>query len=119
MSALKSKRIDGVRLVRFAEAQLLDEGIIQQLGTELQAIANKAKSGQKILLSFHRVTFMSSAMLGKLVRFSDTCRQQGAALKISSILPEILEVFKITKLHKMFDIREDETTALKAFQDDD
>lgn len=119
MSALKSKKIDGVRLVRFAEAQLLDEGIIQQLGTELQGIAAKAKAGQKLLLSFHRVTFMSSAMLGKLVRFSDTCSQQGAVLKICSIPPEILEVFKITNLHRMFDIEDDEESALQAFQDED
>ena len=44
---------------------------------------------------------------------------QGAALKLSGISPDILEVFKITKLHKMFDIENDEQSAIDAFNRND
>ena len=119
MSALKSKKIDGVRVVRFADGELLDEAIIEQLGDDLQTVASGTKEKQKLLLSFHGVRFMSSAVLGKLVRFSNQCRENGAALKVSSISPDILEVFKITKLHKMFDIENDEKSAMEAFSRND
>ena len=36
-------------------------------------------------------------------------------LKMSNIRPEILEVFQITKLNKVFDIRKDEAEAISAF----
>ena len=76
MLALKSKQIDGVRVVRFSDRELLDEAIIEQLGNDLQAVASGAKDEQKLLLSFRGVKFMSSAVLGKLVRFSNKCREQ-------------------------------------------
>ena len=36
-------------------------------------------------------------------------------LKFSNIRPEIYEVFAITKLNKLFDIKDDEADALAAF----
>jgi anti-sigma B factor antagonist len=36
-------------------------------------------------------------------------------MKVSNSLPEIYEVFAITKLNKLFDIKEDEADALAAF----
>jgi anti-sigma B factor antagonist len=36
-------------------------------------------------------------------------------LKLSNIRPEIYEVFAITKLNKLFDIKDDEADALAAF----
>ena len=36
-------------------------------------------------------------------------------LKLSNICPEILEVFQVTKLNRVFDIRDGEAEALAAF----
>jgi anti-sigma B factor antagonist len=36
-------------------------------------------------------------------------------MKMCNIRPEIFEVFQITKLNKVFDIRKDETEAITAF----
>ena len=36
-------------------------------------------------------------------------------LKLSNIRPEIYEVFAITKLNKLFDIKDDEADALAVF----
>ena len=36
-------------------------------------------------------------------------------MKMSNIRPEILDVFQITKLNKVFDIRKDEAEAISAF----
>ena len=42
-------------------------------------------------------------------------KANGGRLKLSNIRPEIYEVFAITKLNKLFDIKDDETDALAAF----
>jgi len=39
----------------------------------------------------------------------------GGVLKLSNIRAEIYEVFAITKLNRLFDIRKDEADALAAF----
>ena len=115
MSALKSKEVDGVLIVGFANSKLLDEPVIQQVGNDLMTTAANASDGQKILLTFHGVSFMSSAMLGRLVQFSKVCKQRGANLKVCSISPDIFEIFKLTKLNKVFDVKKDEKKALEAF----
>lgn len=116
MSSLKSQELGDVRVVGFATGKLLDESVIQQVGTDLMVIASDAEEGQKILLSFRGVSFMSSAMLGQLVQFLKTCKKQGAELKVCSISPEIFEIFKVTKLNKLFDVHKDEKKAIDSFE---
>jgi anti-sigma B factor antagonist len=58
---------------------------------------------------------MSSSMLGKLVQTHKKCAEFKVKLKLCSIDPEIRQVFKITKLDKLFDIDPDEAAARKAF----
>ena len=71
---------------------------------------------RKILLNFGNVDFMSSAALGKLITLDRKVKAAKGRLKLSNIRPEILEVFQITKLNKVFDIRTDEAEAIAAFQ---
>ena len=115
MSKVLSKQVNDVLVVGFGAAKLLDEATIQAVGKELLDVAAGADEGQKVLLSFTGVEFMSSAMLGRLVQFLKTCKQRKIVLKVCGIAPEILEVFKITKLNKMFDIQKDEKTAIASF----
>jgi anti-sigma B factor antagonist len=115
VASLKSKEVDGVLIVGFGTGKLLDEAVIQQTGKELVEIVGQA-SEKKLLLTFHNVSYMSSAMLGRLVMFLKKCQQEGVDLKVCSIDPSIAEIFKITNLNKMFDIQKDEQKALDAFQ---
>ena len=114
MTTLKSKDVNGVLVVGFSIGKLLDESVIQEVGSELVKTVAKALEG-KILLTFNGVSFMSSSMLGRLVLFLKKCKQEDVELKVCSISPEIFEVFKITKLNKMFDVHKDEQKALDSF----
>jgi anti-sigma B factor antagonist len=69
----------------------------------------------KLLLNFSSVEFLSSAALGKLITLDKRVKAHGGLLKLSNIRPEIFEVFAITKLNRLFDIKEDEADALAAF----
>ena len=106
---------DGVLIMSFAETRILDEASIRGLGKEMIAILGKSEA-EKVALDFRTVEFMSSAMLGTLVSFNKKCTEFKVKLKLCGIAPEIREVFKITRLDKLFDIQPDLDTALASFQ---
>ena len=54
-------------------------------------------------------------MLGKLIQVNKKCGEFKVKMKLCSIDPEIRQVFKITKLDKLFDIEADDASARKAF----
>ncbi|MBI1900377.1 MAG: STAS domain-containing protein [Planctomycetia bacterium] len=103
-----------VLVAYFTDAKILDEAKIQQLSEELTEVTDRVEQG-KLLLNFNDVKFMSSSVLGRLVHLNKKCKEFKIDLKMCNISPEIMEVFKITKLNKVFDIHSDEPTALTAF----
>tara|TARA_B100000029_G_scaffold416935_1_gene421388 strand:+ start:53 stop:406 length:354 start_codon:yes stop_codon:yes gene_type:complete len=103
-----------VTVVNFVDRKILDESNIQALGLELFALVEK-ENRKKILLNFSTVEFLSSAALGKLINLDKKVKVNSGILKLSNIRPEIYEVFAITKLNRIFDIKDDESDALQAF----
>jgi anti-anti-sigma factor len=104
--------INGVTIVNFVDKKILDEANIQQLGEELFGLVDGPR---KILLNFSNVEYLSSAALGKLITANKSVQAAGGKLRLCSIHPQIYEVFKITKLNKLFDIHKDEQAALEGF----
>jgi anti-anti-sigma factor len=103
-----------VTVVRFVDRKILDEANIQELGAELFKLVEQEKR-KNLLLNFTSVEFLSSAALGKLITLDKKVKANAGRLKLSNIRPEIYEVFAITKLNKLFDIKDDEADALAAF----
>ncbi len=104
-----------VLVVTFKQASILDQGIIDQIGLELEQAELEAAGGRKLLVDFTTVDFMSSAMLGKLVQLHKRCRNDKIKLKLCNINKNVLEVFKITRLDKLFEIHKDAGVALPTF----
>lgn len=105
-----------VRIVEFADSKILDELAISEIGEELtQIIDNQTESHSKLLLCFRNVEHLSSAALGMLIMLNKKVAQRQGSLKLSDISPQIFEVFKITRLNKLFDIYDTAGQALKAF----
>jgi anti-sigma B factor antagonist len=111
---LEVSEVGDVTVVRFVDRKILDEGNIQEIGQELFDLVEKEKR-KKLLLNFGTVDFLSSAALGKLITLDKKSKTAGAKLKLSNIRPEIYEVFLLTHLYKLFDIKDDEAEALAAF----
>ncbi len=115
MSALQSETTgDGVLVVSFTDAKILDEAKIAQIGKELMDFVAQADQG-KMLVDFSGVSFMSSAMIGKLVLLHKRCKTAEINMKVCNISDNVMEVFKITRLHKVFDIQKDRAKALASF----
>ena len=111
---LTVSEVGDVTVVRFVDRKILDELNIQELGQEMFQLVEEDKKA-RLLLNFQQVEFLSSAALGKLITLDKKVKAQGGKMKLSNIRPEIYEVFAITKLNKLFDIKEDEADALAAF----
>ena len=111
---LEVNEVGDVTVVRFRDHKIVEDINIQQLGQEMFQLV-EVDNRDKLLLNFSSVDFLSSAALGKLITLDKKMKAHGGSLKLSNIRPEIYEVFAITKLNRLFDIRDDEADALAAF----
>ena len=112
--SLTSYSKDGILTVVFEDARILDETKLEQLSRELLEMLDKTTE-ERVILDFRDVKFMSSSMLGKLIQVNKKAGEFKVKLKFCSIDPEIRQVFKITKLDKLFEIEPDEAAARAAF----
>ena len=103
-----------VKVVDFVESKILDEANIADIGQQLTGLV-EAKDRPKILLDFHRVDHLSSAALGMLINVNNRVKQQNGQLRLSNIKPQIMEVFEITKLNKLFKILPTRADALASY----
>jgi anti-sigma B factor antagonist len=115
MTAITTSTQGEVLVVGFTDSKILDSQRIEQVGRELQESVPQAVH-KKLMLNFKGVSFMSSAMITKLVMLNKSCKGQGVTLKFCEVSPNVLEVFKITKLNKLFDIQGEEDKALASFE---
>ena len=111
---LKIRASGMVDLVEFADRKILEELAIQEIGDELQRLVD-TKPGIKLLLNFNNVDHLSSAALGMLITLNKKVKDQDGTLRLSDINKQIFEVFKITRLNRVFDIYDTEDQALAAF----
>jgi len=116
MTRLVHVETDGKTLIAsIIQPRLLDTGVIQQVEKDLMDILGQSNEEQ-LVLNFGPVRFMSSSALGMLVRFRSKCQGFKVDLKLAGIDPNIREVFRITRLEKIFAIYPTSTEAKEAFQ---
>jgi anti-sigma B factor antagonist len=103
-----------VKVVDFVDSKILDEANIAEIGQHLIGIA-EAADRPKLLLDFGNVDHLSSAALGMLINVNNRVKQQSGQLRLSNIRPQIMEVFEITKLNKLFKILPTRAEALASY----
>ena len=111
---LDVNEVGDVTVVRFRDHKIVEDINIQELGGEMFHLI-EVDGRDKLLLNFSAVDFLSSAALGKLITLDRKMKAHGGTLKLCNIRPEIYEVFAITRLNRLFDIKDDEADALAAF----
>ena len=111
---LEVREVGDVTVVGFRDQRIIEELGIQEMAQELFQLV-EAEGRKKILLNFAAVAFMSSAALGKLITMHKKVKASNGVLKFCNIRPEIFEVFAITRLDRLFDIKKDEEEGLAAF----
>ena len=90
------------------------------LGDEIHhlrdAVRNLIAEGKKkIILNLAELDYIDSSGVGELVGAFTTVRNAGGELKLLNLTQKVHDVLHVTKLYTVFDIREDEFTAVKSF----
>ena len=97
---------ENAAIVTFINEKILEDRDIQALQESIMSVIEQA-GRINLILDFHNVQFLSSAALGLLIRISKKIYEQDGQLRLCSINPKIYEIFKITRLTKIFDIYQD------------
>ncbi len=111
--AIASREVDGVTVLELSGRITLGEGSVQLR----DAIRDLIGKGQRsILLDLGEVNYIDSSGLGELVSAYTTARNQGASLKLLKLTKKVHDLLQLTKLYTVFDIYDDEASAIASFK---
>ena len=94
---------ENATIMRFTDEKILEEQDIKALQDSILSVIEQAER-INLILDFSNVRFLSSAVLGLLIRISKRIYEREGQLGLCNINPKIFEIFKITRLTKTFDI---------------
>jgi anti-sigma B factor antagonist len=107
-----TRKVDGVVIVDLSGRITLGEGSVVLRDT-VKDITSKGE--KKILLNLGDVTYIDSSGIGELVSAFTSVRNVGGELKLLNLTKKVHDLLQITKLYTVFDIQDDESSAIKAF----
>ena len=107
-----TRHLDGVCIVDISGRMIHGEGsvVLRNIVRELVAQGNK-----KILLNLGDVNYIDSSGIGELVSAYTTVRNQGGELKLLNLTRKVHDLLQITKLYTVFDIKDDEASAIASY----
>jgi anti-sigma B factor antagonist len=108
-----TRQVDGVTIVDLSGRITLGEAsvAVRDVINDLMGKGNK-----KILLNLVEVEYIDSSGIGVLVGGLSTVRSQGGQLKLVNVSKRIRDLLRITKLYSLFDVKDDEPTAVASFR---
>lgn len=107
-----NRQVDGITIVDMSGRITLGEGSVV-LRDSIRDLIGKGQ--KKILLNLGDVTYIDSSGIGELVSAFTAVRREGGELKLLKLTKKVHDLLQITKLYTVFDIKDDEATAIKAF----
>ena len=107
-----TRQVNGVTIVDLSGRITLGEGSVILRDTVRDLLG---KGQKKILLNLGDVSYIESSGIGELVSAYTTVRNQGGDLRLLNLTKKVHDLLQITKLYTVFDVKDDETTAVRAF----
>ena len=108
-----TRQVNGITIVDLSGRITLGEGSVL-LRDMVRDLVTKGQ--RKILLNLGDVTYIDSSGIGELVSAFTTVRNQGGELKLLNLTKKVHDLLQITKLYTVFDVKDDEATAVAAFK---
>lgn len=109
---LDIEEVGDVTVVKFVDKKLLDEGQIHIIGNQLFGMVD-TDGRKKIVIDYINVEYQSSAMFQKLIMMDGKVKAAKGKLRMCNICSDVYETFAITRLNKLFDIKENQEKALE------
>ena len=104
--------VENATIVTLTDEKILEESDIRALQDSIMSVIEEAER-MNLILDFENVRYLSSAVLGLLIRISKKIYEGDGQLRLCNMNPKIHEIFKITRLTKVFDIYPDLESATK------
>ena len=107
-----TRQVDGVNIVDCSGRITLGEGsvVLRDVVKDLLG-----KGQKKILLNLGDINHIDSSGTGALLRAFTSVRNQGGELKLLHPTKKVHDMLQNTKLSTVFDVWDDEATAIAAF----
>ena len=103
-----------VTVVDFQEARILEAQQIEAIGRELYRLVDEMDR-KKLILDFAKVQFLASAAIGMLMNLHKKTTAIKGTFVICSLRRELMKVFEIMQLTKVFKFAANEDEALALF----
>ncbi len=113
---IDAEQVGGVTVVRFRDDKLVELDVVAEVHRELGQFVETEKPA-KLLLSFAGVRLVSSSALAAVLSLVKRMKGIGGGLKFCEMSPVVQQIFAITELDTLFDIRSDEAAGLQAFSE--
>ena len=108
MAAIKPRisveYVENATIVAFTDEKILEENDIKALQESIMSVIEQTKE-INLILDFCNVRYLSSAVLGLLIRISKKVYEGNGQLRLCNISPKIYEIFKkgiplkLTQMH--------------------
>jgi len=109
---INTREVQGVTILDISGRITLGD----ETGTLRDAVRDLLSKGiKKIVLNLAEVSYIDSTGVGELVGSLMSVRNAGGDLKLMNLSQKVQDVVHVTKLYTVFDIKEDEFTAVKSF----
>ncbi len=104
----------GVTVVTFTDSSILDAATIDQIGRDLYQLTD-VQNKQKLVLDFSNVKFLSSHALGVFMTLQRKSQAIKGVMVFAGIRKELMKVFTLTGLDKLFKFFPTDAAALESF----
>ncbi len=109
---VNTRNVDGVTILDLSGRITLGEGSVVLRDAIRDLLA---KGDKNILLNLGDVSYIDSSGIGELVSAFTSVKNAGGELKLLNLTKKVQDLLQITKLYTVFDIKDDETSAVGAF----
>lgn len=100
-----------VVVTTLTDEKILDEDQLQSLEGSFLPLIEQSPEIQ-LIIDFSNVKFLTSSVLGLLIRISKKVYETNGSLRLCAISPKIQDVFRITRLDKIFEIYDNVDNAM-------
>jgi anti-sigma B factor antagonist len=109
---LSNRQVGDVTVVDATGRITLGEGA-STLRDSMRDLA--AKGNKKLLLNLSEVSYIDSSGIGEMVSSYTTITNHGGQLKLLGLSKRVKDLLQITKLYTVFEVFDDEASAVRSF----
>jgi len=108
--------VEEVKVVQFRDHQLFDERVVHEAAEQIAVQLPNDGSPINLVLNFSGVGLISSTLLSKLVLLQRRVDASRGEMRLCELSPVLEQVFRTSRLDRLFGIDRDLRTALDHFR---